>query len=148
MLLVLTEHESVNGVNDAKKKISNYEGINSKIKTPEIEVTSSNDVPPGSNLTTSRTSIVATTNNVKNLNTGTSLTKCRTMTSQLGNTRTTSSIKDVISSGNELTTCRTSTSQLAYSSAMTKPICLCIIWVHLQASVSADEAGSEKVKLI
>jgi hypothetical protein len=34
---------------------------------------------------------------------------------------------------------------LAYSSAMSKPICLCIIWVHLQASVSVDENFSEKV---
>ena len=40
-----------------------------------------------------------------------------------------------------------STIQLAYSSAMSKPICLCIIWVHLQASVSADEASIEKVAI-
>ena len=38
------------------------------------------------------------------------------------------------------------TSRLAYSSAMSKPICLCIIWVHLQASVATEEACTEQVR--
>jgi hypothetical protein len=31
---------------------------------------------------------------------------------------------------------------------MNKPICLCIIWVHLQNSATADEAFMEKVLVI